>query len=414
MNILEYGKEEWKKIDWAIIPILIYVEFGLWIVFFFLEIDGSFWASLRATAVIAGVAVVLYLLARLLYKSYLILAGREWKSGNKTWAMDGVRRTRRQEKLIEIALKSPLATVRIEAVKRVVDQAFLKKVVITDSSSHVCEAAWERITNRDQEFLKDVALHAPVDSFRVASVGEISDEDFLQDRAINDPNNNVRVVAIKKIRDQEFLKDVALHAPVDSFRVASVGEISDENFLQDRAINDPNKYVRAAAITKITTDQGFLQDRAINDPDSVVRAAAVKNITRPDFLLKRGINDPSWEVSRAAFKRLMEGSMDEVLLQALVSTLAGELKGMFNDVTVKRDCASYLHAIYKRHPDSSTRKTICELDGTRIYEGTNHTDWGRHTDDECGYLIHIDHSDNANHTDYPGEPAEYFSVKQTL
>jgi hypothetical protein len=154
---------------------------------------------------------------------------------------------------------------------------------------------------------------------------------------------------------------------------------------------------------------------ALKAPLATVRAKAVAGITDENFLQERAINDQSWEVSSAAFEQLVNGgSMDEALLQALVSTLAGKLKGSKN-VEVKRDCARYLHAIYARHPDSSVRKDIEVLEDTTIYEGSSHLDRYERIDD--GYSIPIYHTDYANypdHTDIPGEPAEYFSVKQTL
>jgi hypothetical protein len=312
MNILEYGKEEWKKSDGYFIGIGIIVEIILWIVFFFTGVDGSFWLSLGVTAVLAGVTFVLYRLARLLYKSYLILAGREWKSGNEAWALDGVRRITRQEQLEKAASRSPFPRVRERA------------------------------------------------------VAGITRQDFLQERAINDPDSDVRATAVKNI-----------------------------------------------------TRPDFLLDRAINDPNHAVRATAVKNITRPDLLLDRAINDRSWAVSRAAFWQLVNGgNMDETLLQALVSTLAGKLKGS-EEVTEKRDCARYLHAIYRRHPDSSVRKDIEALDRTTIHAGSSHADTSvhsDHTDEYCheGICYDPEHTDNTDHTDHPAEPVEIFHVKKNL
>ncbi|MDR1982028.1 MAG: hypothetical protein LBQ39_10500 [Tannerellaceae bacterium] len=154
--ILEYEKEEWKEKSFYVILSMIGVEGVLWIVFASLDIEKAFLASLLLTALLAVALTILYLLARLLYRGFLILTGQEWKSAHVGWALTGVRKTRRQDKLKKIALNAAFWGVRIEAVSRISDQKFLKKVVLKDANGYVRDAAWKEISSFDQDFLKEV------------------------------------------------------------------------------------------------------------------------------------------------------------------------------------------------------------------------------------------------------------------
>jgi hypothetical protein len=278
MNILEYEKEEWKGKAIYVVLSVLGVEAVLWIVLASLENDQAFVRSLVATGV--GTLAILYLLARLLYRSYLILTGKEWKSSNVAWALAGVRRTKQQDKLKEIALNAPFWGIRREAVEKIIDQAFHKKVVLKDPNREVSIAAWKKITHFDQEFLKEVVLNASHSNLRQMAVEMITDPAFIKDRAINDSDMDVRLMATEKLvessGDQTLLKDLVstladklkngpvLEKSLSAGYLQSIYNRHPDNSIRDeiRALNGTTISEGTAPTTGIHTDYDKMEDCA--------------------------------------------------------------------------------------------------------------------------------------------------------
>ncbi|MDR1920070.1 MAG: hypothetical protein LBQ65_10555 [Tannerellaceae bacterium] len=164
MDVEKQDCRETKEIKEEIIEMLygfVGLEvFVLWGFFAFLDIGKPFGVSLLATGLLVAVSAILRQLARLLFRSFLILTGQEWKSSNQAWALAGIRKISQQDMLKDAALKSSFGVVRREAVLKITDQDFLKDIALKDVDRDVCRAAWEKITDFDQEYLKEVVLKA--------------------------------------------------------------------------------------------------------------------------------------------------------------------------------------------------------------------------------------------------------------
>ncbi|MDR1920066.1 MAG: hypothetical protein LBQ65_10535 [Tannerellaceae bacterium] len=342
---------------------------------------------------------ILYLLARLLYRSFLILTGQEWKSSNKAWALAGVKRISRQETLMEVALKAPVWEARREAVKKITDQEFLKKVVNRE------KYAWE---------------------VRREAVAKLTDQEFLKKIAIAD--SQVCLKAVEKIANQKFLKEVARKSYNSDASESAVKKITDQKYLKELSI-EASKSVCKAAWKKITNfDQEFLKEIAIHASDYDVRREAVAKLTDQECLKEVALKDSDRNVRLEAAEKLLEISGDQTPLEAIVSALAKNLKTS-DSTSDKRTYAGYLQTIYKRHPNSSIRDQIRPLNLTMIYAGRSHSDiTGVHSDsghtdrydNECancpcgdhtdvGYGAHTDNPDS--HTDISAEPAEYLCLE---
>jgi hypothetical protein len=151
MNFFEWDKEKWEER---------FVEFGCFtpaiimiMLFFFVPSsisNNSFLRILFGTVVIVACVSIIYLFLRLLRYLYLFFTGQLWKSKNTFWALS--------------------------AVKRIKDQDKLKKVVI-EAAYCICKAAWEKITDFDQEFLKEVAVKASHSDVRIAAASKLFEID---------------------------------------------------------------------------------------------------------------------------------------------------------------------------------------------------------------------------------------------
>ncbi|MDR1920071.1 MAG: hypothetical protein LBQ65_10560 [Tannerellaceae bacterium] len=210
--ILEYEKGEWIEKGIYVVLAAIGLELVLWGVLAAFGIDQAYRTSWLLVGLLLLTLAILYLLARLLYRGYLILTKQEWKSSHAGWALAGVRRTRGQERLKEIASHAPFWGVRMEAVSKISDSKFLQKIILKDTHSYVCEAAWNRTSSYEPEFLKEVVRTWPSYSlFRARALSMISDPDFLKDIALKDADMDARLLAIEKLmkssKDQTLLKD---------------------------------------------------------------------------------------------------------------------------------------------------------------------------------------------------------------
>jgi hypothetical protein len=218
MNILEYDKEERKCYRRLLNLYRVGLAIVLWIVLAILSIPYSLPLAILAT--LAG-----YPVARQAYRLLLIVTGREWASENEKWAIAGIRRTTRQEKLKKIA------TIARDASRR-----------------------------------------------RLAITG-ITDPLFLTDRAIRDPSWEVRFAAAEGVEDTACLEKLARVAPDGITRHLLIRRITNQEIFAERAINDPYHETRLAAIAR-TTHLPTLEDRAINDPCRDVREAATRRLLK--------------------------------------------------------------------------------------------------------------------------------------
>jgi hypothetical protein len=346
MHIFEYSNKDWKESVGFLVTISVLLASPLIILpGVLLSPTFSFqsWLKITLIVLVSVVAlVVLYLLARLLYKSYLIVTGQEWKSGNREWALTCVNKITRQDKLMKVAIKG-IESARVAAIARITDQGFLARVAINDPESRPRMAAVEKIT--DQGFLTRVAINAPDNQTRAWAVVQITDQGFLEQVAMNAPDNQTCYQAVVQITDQDCLEQVAMNAPYSLARGQAVKQITGQEFLKQVAMNDPESWPRMAAVEKIT-DREWLKKVAIN----------IFN---------------NWDRVRV-IEHFLEGGMDQEVLEALVSTLAGILNT--GNTWDREKCAGYLQSIYNQHA-GSIREEILALEGTLVREGTKHSDY---------------------------------------
>ncbi len=104
-----------------------------------------------------------------------------------------------QADLAVLARKHPDESARVEAIKRLDDQTFLKDVVQQryNLGVHVWETAVERLN--DEEVLKDIALNDTIDDRRRFAIRLLDEQNTLADIAILDRTSSIRDAAVKRL-----------------------------------------------------------------------------------------------------------------------------------------------------------------------------------------------------------------------
>jgi histone H3/H4 len=83
--------------------------------------------------------------------------------------------------------------------------------------------------------------------------------------------------------------------------------------------------------------------------DKLIRAAAVRKISKREVLEDRALNDAKWRVREAAINKLLKGSMDSPLLEAIAAALTEYVPINFLEESY---CDNYLQTIQKRIQES--------------------------------------------------------------
>ena len=206
-----------------------------------------------------------------------------------------------QSKLWEIAQTARTRSVRINAIKNITDEGFLKEIV-RKTHGELCKEILETYKNQCKETEESGVIAVEL---RHYAMENITDENFLEHLVRNEKDMGLRNIALGKITDENFLKDIATNKNESDYtRSAAIKNISDEKFLRQMA-NDEEFLVRNEALKNIT-NQDFLKDKAKNDNLYLIRRTAVKNISDEDFLEEIAGNDESEEVREAAKERIKE------------------------------------------------------------------------------------------------------------
>lgn len=183
--------------------------------------------------------------------------------------------------MIEIANNDIDAHVRTVAVKRIVNQVELERIVKNDVDAKVRAEAADRIT--DQVILVQTAEIAVDARVRAVAVNKITDQVELVRIANSDNDVIVQRAAANKITDQTILLELVKTQKDGLTRSLIAEKISEENLLIDLAINHPDMQIALIAVKKIS-DQAFLARIAKEGRFPTIRVTAVSNISDQHLL----------------------------------------------------------------------------------------------------------------------------------
>lgn len=175
--------------------------------------------------------------------------------------------------------------VRLVAVKKMGNQAVLKKVILEDSN-------------------------APV---RKAAIWNIIDQPFLIDIAINDNDIDICDTAVGRITDQLALKDIALKAKKKT-GITAIKRVAEQAFLKEVAVNAKDSEIREMAVERLD-DQAVLKEIALKDSDSNVCKAAMQKLTAKPILMEIAEGAVNIDARIAATERISDEAMLENILQ---------------------------------------------------------------------------------------------------
>lgn len=243
-----------------------------------------------------------------------------------------------QKELYRIAGDNWKLEVTIAAIDRLVDPAYLKKLLKT---------------------FKNPLLQ------RIIGLG-LADQSELKRTFIEEIDRTLRLSALKRINDQAFLANIAKSHRDEKVRLKSIDLSEDEVMLKSLAEGDKSTAARIRALNKIS-DQLFLKNIALSERDWLIRRAAVERLTDPATLQEIAGRDPEWPVAVAAIC----GMGPEELFEFVNKTNDFDLRGM---AVARIKDQSLLNRIAREASDWRVRiKAIKELiNGAVINEIVTH------------------------------------------
>ncbi|MDR2496285.1 MAG: hypothetical protein LBD21_04080 [Tannerellaceae bacterium] len=289
-----------------------------------------------------------------------------WNSTDTRKAVDAVNRISKPSKLIAIALRARTMAARIAAVDKLDDEGLIKL-------AGVCG-----------DVLKSNAMSYEKDNSAELLL-------FIYNST---PNHELR----KKIQ----IADVALYATTIATRIAAVDKLDDEELT--KVIGVCGDVLKSNAMSHEKNNSAELLLFIYNStPNHELR----KKIQIADVVL---------HVKELSTRIAAVDKLDDEELTKVISVCGDVLKSYAVEYE-KDNSAELLLFIYNSTRSSEIREKIQALSGTVIRYGTEHNDYGSHSDYveelECGncpcpYTDHKDYYDN--HTDSPGREAKRFLI----
>jgi hypothetical protein len=232
-----------------------------------------------------------------------------------------------QDMLKKIALESPNDSVIIAAIRRIKDQAFIKKFVLDEKNrtSLRCDALpnlaapqdlLDCVFDSDNEYIRDAADELAADKLSekdraehmIRRLREAGDSFSFPKRYmeyLTDPSDLLKIIQhdkkgetreqawdtakeiklqndpmLAKLSGQMAVEEVSAHA-----RRGAVQFTEDQEALAYAALHDPEWPIREMAVSKLT-DQRALADVAVNDTDEKIRQIAKEKIEKESLLRK--------------------------------------------------------------------------------------------------------------------------------
>ena len=242
-----------------------------------------------------------------------------------------IKRSKSQEKIIEVARNDPNWHVRQFAVTYIDDEDALKDILVSDPISSVSITAMERID--DADFLVDTCLNNPFSHIRLATLNRIIDESLLlredlakllDEVALSDPNDFIVKLAIENndSTSREVLITIAKSLRDEEIRRIAVSNLTDEEVLADFAVNDSSVFIRREAILNPNlSNPDVLSEAVRSDGDEFNRYWACQKIEDRAYLLNLVFD-------RSFYHRLDDLSLNSAL-----------------------DCQNYFKHIYNKSDD---------------------------------------------------------------
>ncbi|MCE5186646.1 MAG: hypothetical protein LLF76_11030 [Planctomycetaceae bacterium] len=183
--------------------------------------------------------------------------------------------------------------VRLQAVKKLTDQALLAKVAMevpipVPLAGEIANAAIVNLT--DQSLLAKVAIEARDTNVRVHAVSackpaveKLTDQSLLAKVAADAQTSDIRVAAIGKITDKAILEKAAVEIIWPDARQAAVEKVKEQPLLAKIAVEDKSWRVQLAAARRVT-DQSLLAKIIAENAHPAVQCAAVTNLSDKNFL----------------------------------------------------------------------------------------------------------------------------------
>ena len=162
----------------------------------------------------------------------LIKAGWDTNNRNKMdKALASIQKVSDPLELKKIAVKAPLAEVRLEAIKKIGDQQILKEIAL-QGRPFECSEAIARI--HDVAILKEIVYSNA--AYPWQAVLRITDQDELMDIAKTAPTTDARLHAVQQLANQDDLADLVFNMDIatlgnDRVIAAAVSKIDDPAIL---------------------------------------------------------------------------------------------------------------------------------------------------------------------------------------
>jgi hypothetical protein len=420
----------------------LFLSFVMWgicaLVIYFISIyfkKISIYLKIAGFFLISSTLIILALLSLMrLCKSAILFIKNiftpKWKSKypgiRSMWIASANPVNNKNQKIFaELAKNDENFNVRLEAVKKLIDQGTLAFVAKNEEYSYVREIAVRKIT--DQAVLAEVAKSDKDYNIRKIAfekAGLENSQDALANKTKNISKSTTFVFSeetafMNKFMDQGVLADMAKNALNSTIRKKAIEKLTDQAVLADVAINDEDSDVRKAAVKKVT-DQNVLNDIAKNDSDYKVRKIAYEKLkieNTLDAIVDIAINDDNSQISRDAASKLTDNlALTRVIKNTKHSSLCYELLEKIVEPELLRSIVTiFLNKFPKtclelkilfnhKFLSQQDKLRILKLQGNQIKA---HSDSGRqyHSDQSCYVEGDRFHSDS--HVD---NPAEYFTL----
>ena len=187
-----------------------------------------------------------------------------WNSNNEAKAIRAVANVTDQETLALVAKTAWSSSVRLEAIKKLVNIEVLA-CLLEDKNALVNSEAKNGIQNifeatGDEAYLASYARGHCDPFVRMAATRNITDQDTLYDIVMNDDILDIRIMALNKIHDQTLLSAIAANGIDVEIRLVAAKMIYDEVLRQNIYVDIIRKYdtysVRADLVKELNENAG--------------------------------------------------------------------------------------------------------------------------------------------------------------
>ena len=180
-----------------------------------------------------------------------------------------------------------------------------------------------------QQQLEEIALHAPLEDVRLASVSKLTDQNALFAVVTGDSSEKIRGFAVTKIHSQELLGKIVGSGDEKLPRLAALDRITDRRLLEQFALGESrektynkNRMIQCAAIRKLQSPE--LSGKIfLTCTDTFVRLAAMEFITDQTLLNNAADGEEPMEIRIKAAELL---GRKELVLALTIKRTAERLK----------------------------------------------------------------------------------------